>query len=124
MDRKSIENLPRIHPILYHGHLYFVSTFPLNTTILPILLCKLNFFDAKSVPHFVLTRFRGKKKKSMRVLNTHKTRLQRTFCVEGRDTGLWSGILRAEINATDATKYPATSCFFLNRMMGELFHFR
>ena len=53
MDRKSIENLPRIHPILYHGYLYFVSTFPLNTTILPILLCKLNFFDALSVPHFV-----------------------------------------------------------------------
>ena len=47
MDRKSIENLPRIHPILYHGYLYFVSTFPLNTTTLPILLCKLNFFDAK-----------------------------------------------------------------------------
>ena len=34
-----------------------MSTFPLNTTILPILLCKLNFFDAKSGPHFVLTRF-------------------------------------------------------------------
>ena len=33
----------------------------------------------------------------------HKTRLQRTFCVEGRDKGLWSGILRAETNVTDAT---------------------
>ena len=42
--------------------------------------------------------------------------------VEGRDngSGQWSGILRAEMNAVDATQYLANSCFFLNRMMGEL----
>ena len=53
-----MEILPRVHPIFYHGHLYFVSTFPLNMTILPILLCKLNFLDANwdfELLDFVLT---------------------------------------------------------------------
>ena len=42
-----MEILPRFDSILYHGYLHFMPTFPLNMTILPILLIKLIFFEWK-----------------------------------------------------------------------------
>ena len=34
---------------------------------------------------------------------TYRTHLQRAYCVQQRDTGLWNAIVGAEMNAADAT---------------------